>query len=273
MYSFSTSRSCELPRQLLVRRDRSWPRPSGRRSRDRADGRCPGRSSPPTPLRSFDVVEQRVDQRAAAVPGAGMDDHAGRLVDDDDVAGPRRRCASGSASGSAVAGDRRRDVDDECLRPHWTGVTRLAAVPPAPSTRPSLISRWICERDCSGRSAVRKASRRAPSCSSAAIVRRASVTRPSRRLVRGGRRRWRRRRARGTTSIAMASGASTIEMNCDVETASRSMPRGVAAEELDDEARDAVEQHVAPEGRPGKRPPLRSVASSRTRISSSAPAS
>ena len=33
-----------------------------------------------------DVMEQRVDQRAAVVSGGRMHDHAGRLVDDDEVA-------------------------------------------------------------------------------------------------------------------------------------------------------------------------------------------
>ena len=31
------------------------------------------------------LVEQRVDQRALRVAGGGMDDHAGRLVDDDEI--------------------------------------------------------------------------------------------------------------------------------------------------------------------------------------------
>ena len=33
----------------------------------------------------LDVMEQRVDQRAAGVAGGRMHDHAGRLVDDDEV--------------------------------------------------------------------------------------------------------------------------------------------------------------------------------------------
>ena len=45
----------------------------------------PGLSSPPMPLRSSTLVEQRVDERALRVTGGGMDDHAGRLVDDDEV--------------------------------------------------------------------------------------------------------------------------------------------------------------------------------------------
>src|SRR5437870_43558 len=33
-----------------------------------------------------DVMEERVDERAARVTGRRMDDHAGRLVDDDEIA-------------------------------------------------------------------------------------------------------------------------------------------------------------------------------------------
>ena len=50
--------------------------------------RCtmPGRFSPPMPLRSLDVVQQRVDERAGRMPRRRMDDHSRRLVDDDEVA-------------------------------------------------------------------------------------------------------------------------------------------------------------------------------------------
>ena len=49
--------------------------------------RCtiPGRCSPPMPLRSLDVMEQGVDQRARRVAGARVDDQPGGLVDDDHV--------------------------------------------------------------------------------------------------------------------------------------------------------------------------------------------
>ena len=49
--------------------------------------RCtiPGRSTPPTPERSSAVGEQRVDEGAVGVAGGGVDDQAGRLVDDDQV--------------------------------------------------------------------------------------------------------------------------------------------------------------------------------------------
>ena len=37
------------------------------------------------PLRSVDVVKQRVDQRAGGVARRRMHDHSGRLVDDNEV--------------------------------------------------------------------------------------------------------------------------------------------------------------------------------------------
>ena len=70
--------------------------------------------------------------------------------------------------------------------------------------------------------------------------------------------------------MTIASGASRIEMNCDVENMPTAAAR-VAAVELDDEARDRVEQHVEPERPARERPALRSVASSSIRISDSAP--
>ncbi len=73
--------------------------------------------------------------------------------------------------------------------------------------------------------------------------------------------------------MTIASGTMRSETNCDVENVPTDAAR-VAAVELDDEPRDAVEQHVAPRtSGPGTAGPLRSVASSSPRISSSAPAS
>ena len=45
----------------------------------------------------------------------------------------------------------------------------------------------------------------------------------------------------------MASGTRRSEMNCDVERTPNTTPRGSPRIELDDEARDPVEQHVEPE--------------------------
>ena len=73
--------------------------------------------------------------------------------------------------------------------------------------------------------------------------------------------------------MPIASGARTIEMNCEVENMP-TVPALVAAEELDDEARHGVEQHVEPERPARERLALafrRRAAA--IRISSSAPAS
>ena len=45
--------------------------------------------------------QQRVDQRARLGARRGVDDHAGRLVDDDQVRRPRRRCSAGSPRAAA----------------------------------------------------------------------------------------------------------------------------------------------------------------------------
>ena len=67
----------------------------------------------------------------------------------------------------------------------------------------------------------------------------------------------------------MASGTSTSEMNCDGRHVAEHDAALVAAEELDDEPRDAVEHHVAPERAALERPPLLLGPSSSTRISAS----
>ncbi len=83
-YSFSTSRSWNW-------RASSWWAASFLATTITPEvplsSRCtmPGRDSPPMPLRSPHVVEQRVDERAGGVTGPGMHDQAGRLVDHHDV--------------------------------------------------------------------------------------------------------------------------------------------------------------------------------------------
>jgi hypothetical protein len=48
------------------------------------------------------------------------------------------------------------------------------------------------------------------------------------------------------------SGASSSEMNCDVELMSKTIPPRITAIDLDDEPRDRVEQHVRAQNvRPG----------------------
>ena len=54
--------------------------------------------------------------------------------------------------------------------------------------------------------------------------------------------------------MTTATGTSTTEMNCDVERPSERAAL-VAAEELDDEARHAVQEHVEPERPAGEVPP------------------
>ena len=111
----------------------------------------------------LDVVQQRVDERAAGCARRRVDDHPRRLVEHDDVRilvddAERQRLRLRSGGGRARACRRRRSVrrGPRC----WA-----AACGTGPCTRPSLISRWTCDRDCSGRSAVRKWSSRMPSCS------------------------------------------------------------------------------------------------------------
>ena len=103
----------ELPRQLLVRRvvlgDDHQPR---RAAIEPVHDARPLLAADAAEI--VDVMEQRVDQRAARVPGRRMHDHARRLVDDDEVAvlvedrqrqrfGLRRRRRPARASSTAIA--------------------------------------------------------------------------------------------------------------------------------------------------------------------------
>ena len=76
--------------------------------------RCtmPGRSSPPMPLRSCNVVQECIDEGAVRVAGGRMHDHARRLVDDDQIrvvvddpraAGPRDAAWPGPVPGGPPA--------------------------------------------------------------------------------------------------------------------------------------------------------------------------
>ena len=67
----------------------------------------PGRNSPPIPLRSLDVVQQRVHERAAGVSGGGMHDHSRGLVHHDQV--------------RILIGDVERDVLGGRFRGGWRG--------------------------------------------------------------------------------------------------------------------------------------------------------
>ena len=94
----------ELARQLLVRRvvlgDDHQPR---RAAVEPVHDAGPLLAADAAQI--VDVVEQRVDQRSARVAGRRMHDHAGRLVDDDEVRDP------GTGWAAAALPGRRRRVD------------------------------------------------------------------------------------------------------------------------------------------------------------------
>ena len=85
MYSFSTSRSWNC-------RDSSWcasivlghDHQPGRAAVEPMHDAGPQLAADAAEI--LDVMEQRVDQRAAAMAGRRMDDHSGRLVEHDEVA-------------------------------------------------------------------------------------------------------------------------------------------------------------------------------------------
>ena len=165
----------------------------------------------------------------ARCPARRMHDHARGLVDHDDVGivvehGQRQRFGGRSRR------RRRRNADgDGEARPD--GQRSASPTPSDSCTWPSRISRCTCDRDSPGsrwarnmieaRALVRRRrqSRRAGDASSAVISFRA------------------RRAVDRRSSMTRASGTSSSETNCDVDTP-RIVPRVVAAEDLDDEARD-----------------------------------
>ena len=69
-YSFSTSRSWNCRASSGARR-RSWPPPSRRTCPCRAGARCPGRISPPTPLRSSTWCSSAFTSVPSRVPRPG----------------------------------------------------------------------------------------------------------------------------------------------------------------------------------------------------------
>ena len=85
MYSFSTSRSWNCRGELLVRRVVLGDDHQSRRAAIE-----PVHDAGPLlaadAAQVVDVMEERVDERAARMPGGRVHDHAGRLVDDDEVA-------------------------------------------------------------------------------------------------------------------------------------------------------------------------------------------
>ena len=65
---------------------RAWRPPSAPTCRGRADARCPGRFSPPMPLRSSTWCSSALTSVPLGMAGRRMHDHPRRLVDDDEVA-------------------------------------------------------------------------------------------------------------------------------------------------------------------------------------------
>ena len=236
----------------------------------------PGRSSPPMPAQVVAVVQQRVDQRAAGVAGRRVHDHARRLVDHDqvgvlvedverDVLGLRRRRGAGSGTSTATTSPVR-----------FTSSPWLARPPPA--TCPSLISR--CSWNATARRRWRpeaveplagllasdrpsSSNRRTPAYAAVLVLRFGAP------------------RACGAPGAVRRPRQSTTSMRGPAARARRDELRRrepedhaarVAAEELDDEPRDRIEQHVEPERAAGEpRPPLLGRAAAAARISSSAP--
>ena len=143
-----------------------------------------------------DVVEQGVDQRAVGVARGRVDDHARRLVDDDDVG---VLVDDVERQGLRLRRGRRRGrhVDDHFLLRLDREAGRPSRATPSIWTLPSLISRWICDRDCCGRSAASSVEAGA-GCSGMAT---SSVTRLHRS--------WRRPRS-GSRRRAAATATSSI---------------------------------------------------------------
>ena len=146
---------------------RAWRPPSAPTCRDRADARCPGRFSPPMPLRSSTWWSSALTSVPLACPAAGWTTmpaglsttmRSRVLVDDRQRQrfGLRRRLDRlGHVDGDRLAG----------LRPAGSAF----ASRPSTRTWPSLISRWICDRECSGSTETRKRSSRTPSLSSGTV--------------------------------------------------------------------------------------------------------
>jgi hypothetical protein len=98
------------------------------------------------------MVDERVDQRAGRIAGAGMDDQAGGLVDDDQF-GVLVQDRERNVFGLRLGGFRLRQFDGDLLAPRKP-VLGFANTPSATVTRPSRISAWTRLRDKSGASAA-----------------------------------------------------------------------------------------------------------------------
>ena len=219
----------------------------------------PGRSSPPTPLRSLTWCSSAFTSVPLRVPGRRMHDHPRRLVDHDDV-GVLVDDAQRQASGCGGRRTQLGNVDDEALRRRAPACWRARALArgrgdvafldqpldlrarlvragaPSGTVEPQavVILGSTDERVAPGVESLIDASRGAP---------------------RRGAASGRAPRAGQDHSMTMLSGTMSTETNCDVESVA-DHAAAVAAVELDDEARDPVEQHVAPERPARERPAL-----------------
>ena len=114
------------------------------------------------------MVDQRVDQRAGPVAGAGMHDQTGRLVDDDDVVvlveDVERRSPRPSARARPARAWRRR----RARRPRPCGSAPVAGLPPT-LTAPWRISAWTRLRETPASAAASHWSRRCPAASAGTI--------------------------------------------------------------------------------------------------------
>ena len=145
----------ELPRQLLVRASclATTIRPDVPRS-----SRCtmPGRFSPPMPLRSSTWWSSALTSVPPAWPAAGCTTIPAGLFDDDEVAvlvdDVERKILRPAVAPRTGSGS----VDARSLCRRVTALVRSCVAAPSTVTWPSLISRWICERDCCGTSAGEK---------------------------------------------------------------------------------------------------------------------
>ena len=147
-------------------RRRAWRPPSRPTCRGRGDARCPGRSSPPMPLRSSTWCSSALTSVPSAWPGAGCTTMPGGLFTTMRSASSKRT-SSGSASGSGVAGA----GSGTSTRDRVAGARRrfaCAARPPT-ETWPSLISRWICEREWPGSCADEELVEALPACSASTV--------------------------------------------------------------------------------------------------------
>ena len=173
--------------------------------------------------------------------------------------------SSGSASASTVGRRRLRQVDGEGLagvdRRCWTaappiGPVTLSLLDQPLDLRPRLVGQERGQELVEPHAVVLGLDDE-------------RAARTGRRSRASGRPRPAERRGRdpaprpSTTSMTIASGTRRSDTNCEVDSDADHAAR-IAAVELDDEARDRVEQHVAPERASGNGRPLRSNASRNT---------